>query len=73
MTREQIIAQALLLADETIKEQAAKIEELAPKAAALDRIAESEGSHRITNAARMLQVKPKKLFKFLQVKVLRTG
>jgi hypothetical protein len=72
MTREQIMAQALLLADQTMKEQAAQIEKqtaqievLAPKADALERIAESEGTFSITDAAKMLQVKPSFLFKWL--------
>lgn len=65
VTREQFMAQAILLAGETIKEQVAQIAILAPKAEALDRIAAAEGSLSITEAAKALQVRPKDLFAFL--------
>jgi Rha family phage regulatory protein len=64
-TREQIMASALLLADETMKEQAQQIAMLAPKADALDRIAAADGSFSVTEAAKALQVRPKDLFTFL--------
>lgn len=67
MTREQIMAQALLLADETMKEQAGQIALLAPKAEALDRIAAAEGTFCMTEAAKTLQVKPKVLSHLLQM------
>ncbi len=66
MTREQIMAQALLFADETMKRQAEQIAELAPKAEALDRLSAAEGSLCITDAAKALHVRPKDLFTFLQ-------
>lgn len=65
VTREQIMASALLLADQTMKEQAEQIATLAPKAEALDRIASADGSLSITEAAKALQVRPKDLFDFL--------
>lgn len=43
-----------------------KVEVLEPKAEALDRIATSDGSMCITNAAKSLQVQPKQLFSWLQ-------
>jgi Rha family phage regulatory protein len=64
-TREQIMASALLLADQTMKEQAEQIATLAPKAEALDRIASADGSLSVTEAAKALQVRPKDLFAFL--------
>lgn len=65
LTREQIMAQALLLADQTMKEQAEQIAALAPKAEALDRIATADGALCVTEAAKVLQVRPKDLFGFL--------
>ena len=44
----------------------AKIEEQAPKLAALEALAEAEGSLCITDAAKALQVQPKALFSFLR-------
>jgi Rha family phage regulatory protein len=64
-TREQQIAQALLLANETMQEQAHQIAVLVPKAEALDRISTADGSLNITEAAKALQVRPKDLFTFL--------
>jgi Rha family phage regulatory protein len=66
MTREQILAQAFMIADETIKEQAKEIAALTPKAEALDRIATADGSLCITDAAKLLQVRPTDLFSFLR-------
>lgn len=43
-----------------------KVEELAPKAEALDRIADADGTMNPTVAAKALQVQPKKLFDFLR-------
>lgn len=66
MNREQIMASALLLADETMKEQAGQIAILAPKAEALDRIATvSDGALSLTEAAKALQMRPKDLVGFL--------
>lgn len=46
--------------------QAAEIEELRPSAQALERIEEAEGSYCVTDAAKMLQVPPRKLFRYLR-------
>ena len=43
-----------------------KVEELTPKAEALDRIADADGTMNPTVAAKALQVQPKKLFYFLR-------
>jgi phage anti-repressor protein/phage antirepressor YoqD-like protein len=48
-----------------VKAQAEEIALLAPKADALDRIAEADGSHCITDTAKLLQVRPKDLFAYL--------
>ena len=47
-------------------EMQAQIAALAPKAGALDRLAQAEGSLCITDAAKALQVQPKALFAFLR-------
>ncbi|WP_338330453.1 phage antirepressor KilAC domain-containing protein, partial [Commensalibacter sp. Nvir] len=57
----QTYAEALRLA----ADQAEEIKELKPKAEALERIAVSDGSMCITNAAKDLQVRPKELFNYL--------
>ena len=54
-------AEALRLA----ADQAEQLKELKPKAEALERIALSEGSFCLTDAAKSLQTKPKKLIDFL--------
>lgn len=43
-----------------------KVEEMRPQVQALDRIAQSDGSFCITDAAKTLQVRPKVLFQFLR-------
>lgn len=43
-----------------------RVEVLAPKAAALDRISSAEGSVCITEASKMLKVNPRKLFVFMR-------
>lgn len=48
------------------KELQGRVDELAPKADALDRIAMADGSLCITDAAKTLQVRPGDLFKFLR-------
>jgi phage antirepressor YoqD-like protein len=48
-----------------VKAQAEEIALLAPKADALDRIADADGSHCITDTAKLLQVRPKDLFAYL--------
>jgi Rha family phage regulatory protein len=45
-----------------------QVEELAPKAEALDRISTAQGSLCITDAAKALQVRPKALFAFLRAR-----
>jgi anti-repressor protein len=57
-----------LLADyaETAITLKGQVAELAPAAAALDRIAVADGSMNITEAAKTLQVRPKELFTFLR-------
>lgn len=51
---------------ERVERQQAVIHALEPKAEALDRIAEADGSLCITDAAKVLQVPPKDLFAFLR-------
>jgi len=65
----QTLPEALRLAAdlaEQVTQQKAAIAELAPKADALDRIAEAEGSLCITDAAKALQMRPKDLFTYLR-------
>lgn len=65
----QTFAQALRLAAEQaelMEQQRAQLEIAQPKAAALDRLSLADGSVCITNAAKDLQVQPKKLFAWLQ-------
>ncbi|MBF0850450.1 hypothetical protein HKD27_05860 [Gluconobacter sp. R75690] len=60
--------EALMLAldqQEEIERQKALIEAAAPKAAALDRISTADGSYGLTEAAKILQVKPKALIAFM--------
>ena len=51
---------------EVNQELSEKVAELTPKAEALDRIATSDGSLCVTDAAKNLQVKPKTLFEYLR-------
>lgn len=51
---------------EKVLELEAKVEEIQPKADALDLISGSEGSINITNSAKTLQVQPKQLFSWMQ-------
>lgn len=55
----------LLTYTEKVLALESKVGELAPKANALDRIADADGSMCITDAAKHLQIKPKALFDFL--------
>ena len=57
--------EAKLLAQK-VEAAEAKIEEQAPDVAALERIAKSDGSLCITDAAKTLQIRPKDLFRFLR-------
>jgi anti-repressor protein len=65
LTPNQIMAQAVLIAERTMKEQAEQIAVLAPKAEAHDRIADAEGAICITDAAKALGVRPKDLFRWM--------
>lgn len=56
----------LLTYTEKVLELEEKVAEQAPKVQALDRIATSDGSLCITDAAKTLQVQPKKLFAWLR-------
>lgn len=60
--------EALMLAlnqQEEIERQKALIDTAAPKVAALDRISTADGSYGLTEAAKILQVKPKALIAFM--------
>ncbi|MBS1063425.1 phage regulatory protein/antirepressor Ant [Gluconobacter wancherniae] len=60
--------EALMLAldqQEEIERQKALIDAAAPKIAALDRISTADGSYGLTEAAKILQVKPKALIAFM--------
>lgn len=65
----QTLPEALRLAAdlaERVETQRAEIADLTPKADALDRIASADGSVSITEAAKSLQVQPRKLFDLLR-------
>lgn len=64
-TPEQIMARAVLVAQDTIERQKAQIAVVQPKADAYDRIAGTDGSLNVTEAAKALQVNPKDLFDWL--------
>jgi len=67
LTYEETMHRALTMADKKVKALESKVETLEPKAEALDRIATADGSLCISDAAKALQVQPKKvLFPFLQ-------
>lgn len=61
----QLTAVALQLI-EVNRELEDRVEELKPKAEALDRIATADGSLCVTNAAKALQLRPKDLFSYLR-------
>jgi phage antirepressor YoqD-like protein len=65
LTRMQLIDMARQAEQERLQ-LAHQVEELAPKAQALERIADSEGLFSVTAAAKMLAVRPKALFAWLQ-------
>jgi len=56
----------LLTYTEKVISLEAKVQEQAPDVAALERIAKSDGSLCITDAAKTLQIRPKDLFRFLR-------
>lgn len=66
LSREQQVAQALLLSQQILHEKEQQIAVLAPKAEVHDRIANADGSLTVTEAAKTLAVPPKRLFDWLK-------
>jgi prophage antirepressor-like protein len=64
-TPEALALRALTVLQATVERQKAQLAVAAPKAEALDRIAEADGSHCIMDAAKALQIRPKDLFAYL--------
>lgn len=64
-TPEELMLRALRVAQDTVERQKAALAIAEPKAEALDRIAEADGRMAITNAAKVLGVRPKDLFAYL--------
>jgi anti-repressor protein len=64
-TPEALALRALTVLQATVERQKAQLAIALPMVAALERIAEADGSHCITDAAKALQVRPKDLFSFL--------
>lgn len=62
---EELALRAMKVLQATVERQKAMLAEAMPKAAAFERIAGTDGSHCITDAAKILQMKPKDLFTFL--------
>lgn len=65
LTRLQLIEMAMQAEQERLQLES-KVGELAPKAEALDRIADAEGTMNPTVAAKNLQVQPKQLFDWMR-------
>lgn len=65
MTRIQLLELAMQAEQERLALEH-KVEEMQPKVEALDRIATAEGSVNMTEAAKILQMKPTKLIKWLE-------
>lgn len=65
LTGPQLMAAALIEADATMKAQAVQIESMKDDVAALEQIANADGSLCITDAAKALQMRPKDLFTWL--------
>lgn len=65
LSRLQLLTMALEAEQERLS-LSARVDELSPKAEALDRIASTAGSFCITDAAKQLQIKPRALVQFLQ-------
>lgn len=65
MTPQQLMAHALIAANDTINEQKAMLEITTPKAAALDILADKDGSFCIRDAAKLLQIRPIDLTQYL--------
>lgn len=64
-TPEQLAVRALNVLQDTVDRQKAQLAITMPKADALDLIATADGSHCITDAAKLLQMRPKDLFGYL--------
>lgn len=65
-TPEELAARALKVLQATVDRQREQLALAAPKADALDRIAEADGRFNITGAAKALQMRPKDLFGYLE-------
>lgn len=65
LTDDEIVVRALTIQQQRIEALQATVAIMAPKAEALDRIAGTDGTHCITDAAKALQVRPKDLFDYL--------
>ena len=64
-TPEQLALRALSGLQSVVEKQREQLALAAPKAAALDRISTADGSYGLTEAAKILQVKPKALIAFM--------
>ncbi|WP_019087380.1 BRO family protein [Komagataeibacter europaeus] len=64
-TPEELALRAMSVLQETVKRQKAQLDEVLPKAAALDRISFAEGEFGQHEVAKMIQVKPGVFTKFL--------
>ncbi|MFT8944407.1 MAG: phage antirepressor [Acetobacter pasteurianus] len=64
-TPEELALRAMTILQATVERQKQQLAEVQPKAEAHDRLAGAEGSISITEAAKLLQVKPKDLFAWL--------
>ncbi|NPD69322.1 phage repressor protein/antirepressor Ant (plasmid) [Lichenicola cladoniae] len=65
-TREQILARAVLVAQETINRSDAQIAEMAPKVEALERIAGAAGAMSVTDAGKILGMGQEAIFALMQ-------
>ncbi|WP_081109597.1 phage antirepressor KilAC domain-containing protein [Gluconobacter oxydans] len=64
-TPEQLAMRALTGLQSVVEKQREQLALTAPKAAALDRISTADGSYGLTEAAKILQIKPKALIAFM--------
>ncbi|MFT8795172.1 MAG: phage antirepressor [Acetobacter orientalis] len=64
-TPEELALRAMTILQATVERQKLQLAEVQPKAEAHDRLAGTEGSISITEAAKLLQVRPKDLFAWL--------
>ena len=65
-TPEELALRAMRVMQSTIERQKAELAITKPKALALDILAEKKNSYCITDAAKLLQLKPSELFEYLQ-------